>query len=158
MADITRPAPRCPECGGMRFWYGKVEYWLTSISHGSGEHLNLAVCSNCGYSSAYLQNMEKFRQDLTRMGLNPPAPQPANTSGIDPRTGMPISSGYDSQVGMPASANNQPAFMPQEPPEMAAIRAALRAGDKIKAIKLYRGLYGGSLQDAQEALGRMQAR
>ncbi|HEY1821380.1 MAG TPA: hypothetical protein VGG83_15760 [Trebonia sp.] len=26
--DMTRPAPSCPECGGERFWYGSVEFWV----------------------------------------------------------------------------------------------------------------------------------
>ncbi len=56
----------------------------------------------------------------------------------------------------PGTAGSNPvAVQRQEPPEMAAIRAAWLAGDKIKAIKLYRGLYGGSMQEAQDALNRM---
>jgi ribosomal protein L7/L12 len=39
-----------------------------------------------------------------------------------------------------------------ERPEMAAIRQALLAGDKVKAIQLYRNLYGVGLKEAQTAL------
>jgi ribosomal protein L7/L12 len=44
---------------------------------------------------------------------------------------------------------------PQGPPELGAIREALLSGDKIKAIKLYRGLYGVGLQEAQDAINAM---
>ena len=44
---------------------------------------------------------------------------------------------------------------PQGPPEIGAIRAALLSGDKIKAIKLYRGLYGVGLKEAQDAINAM---
>ncbi len=37
-------------------------------------------------------------------------------------------------------------------PEMEAIREALLSGDRIKAIKLYRSVYGGSLREAEDAL------
>lgn len=40
----------------------------------------------------------------------------------------------------------------QERPEIAAIRQALLAGDRLKAVQLYRNLYGVSLQEAQRAL------
>ncbi len=43
----------------------------------------------------------------------------------------------------------------QERPEMAAIRQALLAGNKIEAIKLYRQLYGVSLKDAHDAINSM---
>ncbi len=41
---------------------------------------------------------------------------------------------------------------PQERPEMQAIRAAWLAGDKLKAIQLYRSVYGVGLKEAQDAL------
>ena len=41
---------------------------------------------------------------------------------------------------------------PQERPEMGAIREALLSGDKMKAIKLYRSVYGVGLKEAQDAL------
>lgn len=44
---------------------------------------------------------------------------------------------------------------PPEPPEIRAIRDALRAGDKLKAIKLYRSLYNVDLQEAQNAINAM---
>jgi predicted nucleic-acid-binding Zn-ribbon protein len=132
MTDITRPAPRCPECGGARFWYGSVEFWVTGTTHSRDDHLNVAVCSNCGYSSVYLQNMPKFRQDLTKMGFSPPVEERPGTAGI-----------------------NQVAATPQERPEIRAIREALLLGDKMKAIKLYRSLYGGSMKEAQDALDAM---
>jgi ribosomal protein L7/L12 len=50
---------------------------------------------------------------------------------------------------------NPGAVPPQERPEIGAIREALRLGDKMKAIKLYRSLYGVSLKEAQEALDAM---
>jgi len=62
--DITSPAPPCPECGGARFWYGSVELWVAGGTHRNEDNLNAAVCSSCGYSSLYLQNMPKFQQDL----------------------------------------------------------------------------------------------
>lgn len=46
-------------------------------------------------------------------------------------------------------------LMPPEPPEMRPIREALRAGDKLKAIKLYRSLYNVGLQEAQDAINAM---
>jgi ribosomal protein L7/L12 len=44
---------------------------------------------------------------------------------------------------------------PHEPPEIRAIREALLAGNKMKAIQLYRGLYGVGLKEAQDALDAM---
>lgn len=46
-----------------------------------------------------------------------------------------------------------PAVTPPERPLNGAIQAALQKGDSLKAIKLYRELYGVSLQGAAEALG-----
>ncbi len=43
----------------------------------------------------------------------------------------------------------------QESPQMEAIRAAMMAGDKLKAIKLYRELYGVDFKSAQDALSKM---
>ena len=45
-----------------------------------------------------------------------------------------------------------PAVSPQERPEMGAIRAALLAGDRMKALKFYRSAYGVGLKEAQDAL------
>ena len=47
---------------------------------------------------------------------------------------------------------NPLAITPQERPENRAIQEALLAGDTMKAIKLYRQLYGCSLQEAAGAL------
>ena len=44
---------------------------------------------------------------------------------------------------------------PQESPELNAIRQALRSGDKMKAIKLYRSLYSVSMQEAHDAINAM---
>ena len=48
---------------------------------------------------------------------------------------------------------------PQDPPEIRAlrdaIRAALLAGDKMKAIRLYREHYGVGLKEAQDAIAAM---
>jgi ribosomal protein L7/L12 len=57
-------------------------------------------------------------------------------------------------TGATASINSV-AATPQERPEIRAIRDALRSGDKMKAIKLYRSLYGVSLKEAQDALNAM---
>lgn len=43
-------------------------------------------------------------------------------------------------------------FQSQERPELQAVREALLSGDKLKAIKLYRSIYGVSLKEAQDAL------
>jgi len=48
-----------------------------------------------------------------------------------------------------------PAATPQERPEIRAIREALLSGDKMKAIKLYRSIYGVGLKEAQDALNAM---
>ena len=72
--DLARPAPPCPECGGRRFWYGSVEFWVGGTSHGANDQLNAAVCGNCGYSSLYLQNMPAFRQALAKAGIGPRNP------------------------------------------------------------------------------------
>lgn len=48
---------------------------------------------------------------------------------------------------------SQPAAAPPGQPLNEAIQAALQKGDNLKAIKLYRELYGVSLQGAAEALG-----
>jgi ribosomal protein L7/L12 len=44
---------------------------------------------------------------------------------------------------------------PQGPLEIGAIREALLSGDKIKAIKLYRSLYGVGLKEARDAIDAM---
>jgi predicted nucleic-acid-binding Zn-ribbon protein len=62
--DMTSPAPPCPECGGARFWYGSVEFWVGGTSHRSDDRLDAAVCGDCGYSSLYLANMAGLRQAL----------------------------------------------------------------------------------------------
>lgn len=43
----------------------------------------------------------------------------------------------------------------QERPEIAAIRQELLAGNRLKAIQLYRELYGVSVQEAKNALDKM---
>lgn len=48
---------------------------------------------------------------------------------------------------------SQSAAAPPGQPLNEAIQAALQKGDNLKAIKLYRELYGVSLQGAAEALG-----
>lgn len=40
----------------------------------------------------------------------------------------------------------------QSPPLPPAIQDALRAGDRLKAIKLYREMYGAGLEEAQRAI------
>jgi ribosomal protein L7/L12 len=50
---------------------------------------------------------------------------------------------------------NPVAVPPQERPEIGAIRQALLSGNKLKAIQLYRSLYGVSLKEAQDALDAM---
>ena len=50
---------------------------------------------------------------------------------------------------------NPAELTPQEPPEIRAIREALLSGNKLKAIQLYRSLYGVGLKEAQDALDAM---
>jgi uncharacterized coiled-coil protein SlyX len=50
---------------------------------------------------------------------------------------------------------NPVAVPPQDRPEIPGIREALLAGDKMKAIKLYRSAYGVSLKEALDALDAM---
>jgi predicted nucleic-acid-binding Zn-ribbon protein len=71
--DVNNPAPPCPECGGARFWYGRVEFWIDGTSRRGNNDLNAAVCSECGYTSLYLQNMPEFRKALAKLGIDPPA-------------------------------------------------------------------------------------
>ena len=49
----------------------------------------------------------------------------------------------------------QSVVAPQERPEMAAIRQAVQAGNKIEAIRLYRMLYGVGLKEAKMAIDAM---
>jgi predicted nucleic-acid-binding Zn-ribbon protein len=72
--DITSPAPPCPECGGARFWYGTVEFWVGGTSRSDDDCLNAAVCGNCGYSSLYLANMSGLREALARGSGQLPGP------------------------------------------------------------------------------------
>jgi ribosomal protein L7/L12 len=57
--------------------------------------------------------------------------------------------------GIHTAGSNPAAVTPQERPEIGAIRQALLSGDKLKAIKLYRSVYGVGLREAQEALDAM---
>lgn len=50
---------------------------------------------------------------------------------------------------------NPAELTPPEPPEIGAIRQALLSGNKMKAIQLYRSLYGVGLQEAQDALDNL---
>jgi ribosomal protein L7/L12 len=50
---------------------------------------------------------------------------------------------------------NPGAGAPQERPEIRAIRQELLSGNKMKAILLYRSLYGVGLKEAQDALDAM---
>jgi ribosomal protein L7/L12 len=43
----------------------------------------------------------------------------------------------------------------RESPQLEAVRAALRLGDRMQAIKLYRAIDGASMQEAQDALERL---
>jgi ribosomal protein L7/L12 len=56
-------------------------------------------------------------------------------------------------VGM--AGINPGAGTPQERPEIRAIRQELLSGNKMKAIQLYRGLYGVGVKEAQDALDAM---
>ncbi|HLW01133.1 MAG TPA: hypothetical protein VKT82_20920 [Ktedonobacterales bacterium] len=74
-------------------------------------------------------------------------------SSHDPQMGSAAgfaTTGYPQQMGGAPGAYPQ-----QERPEIAAIRAAVRAGDKTQAIKLYRSLYGAGLQEAKAAVDAM---
>jgi ribosomal protein L7/L12 len=55
-------------------------------------------------------------------------------------------------TGASTGERTQLQHMLQERPEMGAIREALLSGDKMKAIKLYRSVYGVGLKEAQDAL------
>lgn len=79
--NMTRPAPPCPECGGVRYWYGSVEFWVGN-GRSSDDNLNAAVCGDCGYSSLYLQKLPEFRQALAAGSAAPPATNPADASGL----------------------------------------------------------------------------
>jgi len=57
--------------------------------------------------------------------------------------------------GIHTAGSNPAVATPQERPEIGAIRQALLSGDKFKAIKLYRSVYGVGLREAQEALDAM---
>ena len=50
---------------------------------------------------------------------------------------------------------NPAELTPPERPEIRAIREALLSGNKMKAIQLYRSLYGVGLKEAQDALDAM---
>ena len=58
-------------------------------------------------------------------------------------------------LGSNPAGSNPAAVTPQERPEIGAIRQALLSGNKMKAIQLYRSLYGVSLKEAQDALDAM---
>jgi ribosomal protein L7/L12 len=62
--------------------------------------------------------------------------------------------GSDIRTAGPAGINPG-AVPPQERPEIGVIRQALLSGDKMKAIRLYRSLYGVGLKEAQDALDAM---
>lgn len=62
---------------------------------------------------------------------------------------------YPTGMASPYPSTMAPAASAQESPQLQAIRAAWIAGDKIKAIKLYRELYGVDMKTAQDALSRM---
>ena len=53
------------------------------------------------------------------------------------------------------AGSNPVTVPPQERPEIGAIREALLSGDKMKAIKLYRSVYGVSMKEALDALDAM---
>jgi predicted nucleic-acid-binding Zn-ribbon protein len=80
--DMNRLPPPCPECGGARYWYGSVEFWVGGSTHASADNLQAAVCGDCGYSSLYLQNMPDFRRKLAAMGVDTPAGDPAEAPGM----------------------------------------------------------------------------
>ena len=67
-----------------------------------------------------------------------------------------VSTGERIQIqNMLQELHRNPETPPQERPEIGAIRQALLSGDKLKAIKLYRSVYGVGLREAQEALDAM---
>jgi hypothetical protein len=82
--NMTRPAPPCPECGGVRYWYGSVEFWVGN-GRSPDDNLNAAVCGDCGYSSLYLQKLPEFRQALAARSAAPPAGDPAAPPAGDPK-------------------------------------------------------------------------
>jgi len=58
-------------------------------------------------------------------------------------------------AGASADGGNWATATPPERPEMQAIREALREGNKMKAIALYRSAFGVTLQGAQAAIDAM---
>jgi len=63
------------------------------------------------------------------------------------------STGEQTQIqNMLQQLHGNPEISPQERPELGEIREALLSGDKMKAIKLYRSVYGVGLKEAQDAL------
>jgi predicted nucleic-acid-binding Zn-ribbon protein len=80
--DISREAPACPECGGARYWYGSVEFWVGGSTHSSTDNLQAAVCGDCGYSSLYLENVPDFRRALAAKGADTPAGDPQQAPGM----------------------------------------------------------------------------
>lgn len=48
-------------------------------------------------------------------------------------------------------------YAPAEPDAFGEVRAHLRAGKKIQAIKIYRELTGTGLKEAKDAVERMEA-
>lgn len=79
---MSREAPACPECGGARYWYGSVEFWVGGGTHSPDDNLVAAVCGSCGYSSLYLQNMPAFRRTLAAMDADTPAGDPEQAPGM----------------------------------------------------------------------------
>ncbi len=65
-----------------------------------------------------------------------------------------VQRGFSPDIYMTSMAGINPvAVRREERPEMEAIRQALLSGDRIQAITLYRSVYGGSLREAEAALG-----
>jgi hypothetical protein len=99
--------------------------------------------------AARMNRMETMMQQLLNI---------LTTSGADVERTMQIQTMLQAlhlnpDIYMAGMAGNNPLEVtPQERPEMESIRKALLAGDNMKAIKLYRELYGGSLNEAAGAL------
>jgi ribosomal protein L7/L12 len=75
--------------------------------------------------------------------------------GADASAYTPSSNAYAVGANAYSAGANQATVAPQEAPEIRAIRERLLAGDKIKAIALYRAYYNVDLRTAKAAIDTM---
>jgi len=97
-----------------------------------------------GFSIPMLLFAYAFLRRLLRRLFAPSRRLPEGQRGFSPDIYM------TNMVGI-----NPVAVRREERPEMEAIRKALLSGNRIKAIQLYRSVYGVSVKEAQDALDAM---